>query len=601
MRNRKRTEEARVSQRPRWKVLGEGRLKLKAGFALCLLLVTWKVAPPLAAEVQRTLFADITLRSGVDHTHSKPEFAPEFQHVMPWINSNHAAVAVADVNGDGLPDLFLLSSRAGTKSALYLNRGGFRFTDVAQQWGVADVSDNTCAASDAIFGDINNDGREDLFIACYGHHKLFRNDGDHFTDITASSGLREYSNASTAIFLDYNNDGLLDILIGNYFGNVDLWNGREQHILPDNLFHAGNGGRPLLYRNNGDGTFTEVAAAAGLNYRAWTLDIGAGDIDNDGKQDLYIANDYGPDRVYRNNGDGTFSDITESAIGTDSASGMNVEFGDYNNDGLLDIFVTNITMPALRQGNMLWHNLGGSRFVNVAKEVGVSNTGWGWGGKFFDMDNDGKLDLYTVSGFVSSGPVDLFQSPRSVLRQMHGGDISDVRLWPDVRGYSIGGYEKSHLFRNDGVSFREIGPESGITHVADGRGIALADFDLDGQVDIAIANAGQKALVYRNQSNTDNHWLEVRLIGTVSNRDAIGARLKMTVNGQEQIREIDGGNGYSSQSSRIIHFGLGQARVVDTLEITWPAGGEETLREIIPDRLVVIREKPKSAVRPQDR
>jgi hypothetical protein len=533
-------------------------------------------------------FTDVTKSSGAEHLHHKPEYDPKFKKVMPWIASYHAGVAVGDFDGDGYPDLYVVNSRLGQPNALYRNNRNFTFTDVAAEWGVANVNDQACLSMDAAFADFDNDGDQDLFVACYGQHRLFRNDGGHFTDMTAQAGLKIPSNASGVIWLDYDNDGWLDLLIVNYFPQSDLSHITSTKILQDSFFHATNGARPLLYHNNHDGTFTETAAAAGLDYRAWTLDVGAGDINNDGLQDLYIANDYGSDMVFLNTGKG-FRDISKTAIGSDESAGMNVEFGDYDGDGLLDIFVTNISNPAIRQGNMLWKNMGNNTFANVARETGVWDTGWGWGGKFLDFDNDGWLDLYTVSGFVSSGPYDLFRGAGSFFNFLRG-DISDAAAWPDVRGFSISGYERSHLLKNSGGDFHDVTAKSGLAHVRDGRGIAVADFDLDGGLDIYITNCGQPSILYRNTAGKHSNWIELRLVGTASNRDAIGARVTLTAGGRRQIREVDGGNGYSSQSWRTVHFGLGSQTAADKIEISWPSGTRQVLSGLQSNRLVTVEE-----------
>lgn len=534
-------------------------------------------------------FVDVTSSSGARHVHQKPEFDPKLAKVMPWIASYHAGVAVGDFDGDGYPDLYVVNSRPGQPNSLYRNNHDFTFTDVAPQWRVADVNGPACLSMSAAFADYDNDGDQDLVVACYGQHRLFRNDGDHFTDVTAAAGLRVPTNASGVLWLDYDNDGWLDILVVNYFPPVDLSHAPTTAILQDSFFQAHNGARPLLYHNNRDGTFTESAMSAGLDYKAWTLAAGAGDINNDGLQDLYIANDYGRDLVFLNDGHGHFRDITSSAIGKDESAGMNVEFGDFDGDGLLDIFVTNISTSLIRQGNMLWKNLGNNTFVNVARETGVGDTGWGWAGKFLDFDNDGWLDLYTVSGFVSAGPYDLFHGAGSFFSFLKG-DLSDARNWPDVRGFSISGYERSHLMRNSGGQFRDVTRDAGINSVRDGRGIAVADFDLDGNLDLYVTNCGQPSIFYRNQAGKQTNWIELKLIGTVSNRDAIGARVSLVAGGRRQIREIDGGNGYSSQSWRTVHFGLGEERRADRIDIAWPSGIRQVLKETDANRLLVVRE-----------
>lgn len=552
---------------------------------------------PLSRGESKPWFVDITRQAGVGHIHQKPVFDERLAKVTPWISSINAGVAAGDFNNDGFVDLYVINSRPGAPNALYRNNGDLTFTDVATAVGVAAVNDPSSISMDPIFGDIDNDGDQDLFIACYGKNKLFRNDGGKFTDISEQAGLTERCNASCAVFLDYNNDGWIDLLIGNYFPrSVDMGHIASTKFLPENFVKARNGGGLLLYRNNRNGTFTEVAAAAGLTDTGWTLDIGCGDLDNDGFQEIYVANDYGEDVVYRNNRDGTFTNITRQATGGDFDAGMNADFGDYDNDGYLDIYVTNITSKAIHQGNMLWLNQHDLSFVNVASDSNTRDGGWGWGAKFLDADNDGDLDIYTVNGYVSAGPMDIFSNgpSREFFARLSSLDISDANTWPDMRGFSISGYEKSHLFRNDGGSFSEVAGAAGIKHSGDGRGIALADFDNDGAVDLFITNCGQPAVLYHNETGKGNHWLEVRLVGTRSNRDAIGARLTATAGPLKQIREVDGGNGFSSQSSRIVHFGLSACDRIDSLEVRWPSGVRQTLRNVATNqRLTLTEPEPK--------
>ncbi|HEU4388210.1 MAG TPA: CRTAC1 family protein, partial [Blastocatellia bacterium] len=306
---------------------------------------------------------------------------------------------------------------------------------------------------------------------------------------------------------------------------------------------------------------------------------------------IYVANDYGEDAVYHNKRDGTFTCITRQATGGDFDAGMNVDFGDYDNDGYLDIYVTNITSRMIRQGNMLWRNLHDSTFANVAGETNTWDGGWGWGAKFLDCDNDGDLDIYTVNGYISDGPKDVFANGKygDFFARLSTIDISDANTWPDMRGFSISGYEKSHLFRNEGGIFSEIAEASGLRHRTDGRGIAVADFDNDGLLDLFITNCGQQSVLYHNEGDA-RRWLEVQLTGTNSNADAIGARVTATAGNLRQIREVDGGNGFSSQSSRIVHFGLADHDRVDSLQIDWPGGKRQVLENIRTNQRLTVRE-----------
>jgi hypothetical protein len=558
------------------------------GRAFCSLSSLLVVANALPASAPR--FEEVGGPAGARHVHTKPAFDPKLANVEPWMCSLNAGVAVADVDGDGHEDIYFLSSRRGVPNALYLGDGHLHFREAAEEFALARLNDDEGVSMDAVFGDFDNDGDQDLFIAGYGRSRLLRNEGRRFVDVTESAGVGRRGNASCALLLDFDGDGLLDIMVGKYFPDVDLWNIPTTRVLQESFERARNGGGKLLYRNNGDFTFTEMAARAGLDDSGWTLDMGAGDLDNDGDQDVYVANDYGQDALYRNNGDGTFTNVTRSATGGDFDAGMNVDIADHDGDGYLDIYVTNITNASIRQGNMLWWNRGGMRFLNVAKEAGVWDGGWGWGAKFLDFDNDGDLDIVTVNGFVSAGPVDLFKSVGNFYGFLARADVSDARVWPDLRGLSMSGYETTRLFENMGGVYAEVGQASGIADRLDGRGVAIADFDEDGALDLVVTNSGQPSLMYHNVGGGRERWLEVKLRGTRSNRDGIGARLTLSTGPLQQIREIDGGNGFSAQSTKTAHFGISLAEGASSLAIRWPSGVVQRLEGIAANQTLRVSE-----------
>jgi hypothetical protein len=305
-------------------------LTLIGGLALLRLSATH---PPDASDDARPRFVNVSADAGVDYTHVKPLFDQKLANVMPWITSIHAGVAVADVNGDGHEDIYFLSSRRGVPNALFLGDGRFHFREAASSAGLADLNDDRGVSMDAVFGDLDNDGDEDLFVASYGRSRLLRNDAGRFVDVTDAAGLGRPGNASCAVLFDADGDGFLDIMVGYYFPNIDLWNVPTTRVLQETLERARNGGRNRLYRNNHDGTFTDIAATAGVDDSGWALDIGAGDLDNDGDPDIYVANDFGEDVLYRNDGGGKFTNVTRTGTGGDFDAGMNVDLGDYDNDG----------------------------------------------------------------------------------------------------------------------------------------------------------------------------------------------------------------------------------------------------------------------------
>ena len=536
-------------------------------------------------------FEDITAKAGVAHKHTNRSFRNPYAHIMEGYTALGAAAAVADFNGDGFEDIFVTDSKDGGKNHLYRNNGDLTFTDVAAQAGVADGNDAENASADALWFDFNNDGRPDLFVVRFGHSRLFENlGGGKFRDVTARAGLGRYSNAITAVAFDYDGDSDLDLFVGSYFQPVNIFQPDTVRFFPESFETANNGGGLALYRNNGDGTFTDVTAAAGLTLNGWTLDLGHADADNDGDDDLYVAADFGTDRFFVNNADGTFTDATESAIGIDSKKGMNADWGDYDNDGLLDVYVTNITDDYMREGNFFWRNNGDLTFTDVSRETGTFDTGWGWAAKLFDYDNDGWLDLYVVNGWVSAGK-DSYVPDIFAMIVRPGVDFADLRNWPPMGNKSLSGYQKKKLFHNErGQLFREEAARHGLDSLRDGRGIAVADFDNDGRLDLFVTNANAEPFLYRNTLPTEAHWVEFKLEGAASNRGAIGAQVRVTVGGKTYLHFVNGGNGFASQSTLRVHFGLSAATTIDRVEIRWPSGRKQLFGPLPADKIYKLVE-----------
>ncbi len=553
-------------------------------------------------------FVDVTAAAGIVHEHHKPQLDAKLDNINAWVASVGAAACAGDFDNDGWIDLYVVDSRKGTPNHLYRNRGDGTFTDVAGPAGVSDLNGDHGTSMDCVWGDYDNDGLSDLYVVRWGNDVLLRNNGDGtFSDVTdmhfhrrdGSPGI-DWANGNAAIFFDYDRDGRLDIYVGNYFDEIDLWHLDSTRIMHEDFERARNGGNNYLYRQEADGTFVEVAASLGLDDPGWTLAVGSADVNNDGWPDLYCADDFGPDQLFYNNGDGTFANVSNDAIGFDTKKGMNIDFGDFNNDGWLDGYVANITTAEyLQEGNMLWHNNGPNAdglvtFTDISTETGTYNGGWGWGAKFFDYDNDADLDLLAVNGFISAGAGNYWFDLASWT--VLGEDAAEARNWPTIGDRSFSGYEPFRFWRNDGFdAFTQRAREVGLDSDRDGRGVVCFDYDNDGDVDLFVANQDQAPQLFRNDSKNANHRLTVVLqidSATEVNRDGIGTRVTLVNDSGSQIRERDGGNGYCGQSDPRLHFGLGAESAAKLIEIRWPDGGLQYLENIPADQILTIRQDP---------
>jgi len=433
----------------------------------------------------------------------------------------------------------------------------------------------------AVWGDYDNDGYEDLFLYKWGRPELFHNDQGHgFTRVTDAAGLPAWLNANTAIWLDYDGDGLLDLFIGGYYSEkIDLWHLADTRIMPESFEYAKNGGRKYLLRNVGGGKFEDVTAKAGIDSQRWTLAATAADLRGTGHPDLFIANDYGISELYFNDGK-RFRDVGEqTGVGFAPKSGMNAAFGDIFNRGVYAIYVSNISEDGvLIQGNNLWVPKEGTsgdtlHFENLARDLGVELGGWSFGAQFGDLNNDGTLDLYLTNGYVS---LDRSRSYWYDFSKIAGGNtliIGDAKNWPAMEGRSLSGYQHKRVWMNDGAGkFIDVAQSVGVTDTNDGRSVALVDLWNRGVLDVVVANQRGPLLIYKNTVTPENQWIEFDLEGTVSNRSAIGAQVTLFWNGQQQVQEVSGGSGFCAQNQRRLHFGLGKNAKVDKAVIRWPSG-----------------------------
>ena len=520
--------------------------------------------------------------AGIRFTHQAPVLDPKLEPILPWVAAYGAAVAVTDFDRDGWQDLYATNSAIGSRNALYRNRGDGTFEDVAEALGVADVNRaGTGVSMGAVWGDYDNDGYEDLFVYKWGRPELFHNEqGRGFTAVTGNAGLPAWINANAAVWLDYDRDGRLDLFIGCFYPEgVDLWNLSGTRILPESFEYAQNGGRNYLFRNLGDGRFEDVAPAAGLTARRWTLAAAAADVDGDGDPDLFVANDFGINELYLNEGDGRFRDVgRESNLGRAPKSGMNASFGDVLNRGAWNLFVTNISEPGvLIHGNDLWipsHGPGETPdYRNLAGAMGVELGGFPFGAQFGDLNNDGWLDLVVANGFVTGETPESYWYDYSMVAGGHADIIADARNWPAMRGRSLSGSQEDQVWLNDGAGrFRNVTRAVGAANAYDGRAVAVADLWNRGVLDLIIAYQRGPLLVYRNRVAPGHDWIGFTLEGTRSNRSAIGTEIRLYWNGMEQMQQVDGGSGFASQNQRRIHFGLGSAILVDSAVIRWASG-----------------------------
>jgi hypothetical protein len=420
-------------------------------------------------------------------------------------------------------------------------------------------------------------GRPELF-----HNEA----GKGFTRATERAGLPAWVNANTALWFDYDADGRLDIFLGGYYPeDVNLWRLKDTRMMPESFEYARNGGRKYLLKGRGDGSFEDVTLAAGIDTRRWALASAAADLRGTGYPDLFIANDYGVSELFFNDGRGRFREVgAQTGVGFAPKSGMNVTFGDVLNRGAFAAYVSNISEDGvLVQGNNLWVPREGTageslRYDNMAEEMGVLLGGWSFGAQFGDLNNDGALDLYLTNGYVSLDRGANYWYDYSKVAGGNSGIISDAANWPPMKGRSLSGYQQKRVWVNDGAGrFAEVAQAVGARDTFDGRSVVLVDLWNRGVLDVVVANQRGPLLVYRNTVAPGNDWVGFELEGAQSNRSAVGAQVRVYWAGQEQVQEVSGGNGFCAQNQRPLHFGLGRGAHVDRVQIRWPSGKVQSI------------------------
>ncbi|HEU4712124.1 MAG TPA: CRTAC1 family protein [Pyrinomonadaceae bacterium] len=451
----------------------------------------------------------------------------------------------------------------------------------------------------AVWGDYDNDGYEDLFVNKWGKPELFHNDaGQKFSRVTDKAKFPEWVNANTAIWFDYDRDGRLDLFLGGYYAeDVNLWHLKSTKMMPESFEYAKNGGRKYLFRNLGDGVFEEVSQKLGIDTRRWALAAVAADFRGSGNTDLFIANDYGISEQFFYDGR-QFNEVgKDTGVGFSPKSGMSAALGDILNTGRYSIYVSNISEEGvLIQGNNLWVPRDGTsgdglRYDNLARAMDVEIGGWSWGAQFGDLNNDGMLDLYLANGYVSADRNQNYWYDFSKIAGGNSAIISDAAHWPAMEGRSLSGYQQKKVWLNDGAGkFVDVAQAVGASDLYDGRAVAMVDLWNRGVLDVVIANQKGPLLIYKNNVTPENKWVAFELEGSASNRSAIGAEVRLFWNGHQQVQQVSGGSGFCAQNQRRLHFGIGKNPQLEKAEIRWPSGKVETIEKPLAGQTYKIKE-----------
>jgi hypothetical protein len=541
---------------------------------LCLLQSSLSGTQTPGTQAPRIQFTDITTAAGITFKHVA---SPDKRYI---VESMSGGVALFDYDNDGDLDLYfvnsltvdLVKSKGKTKSELYRNEGDGKFTNVSDKAGVSDIGWGMGVA----VGDYNNDGFDDIYVSCLGPDHLLKNNGNGtFSDVTDKAGVNDPRWSTGASFLDYDNDGDLDLFVSNYvdfdinnlpeFGKGQTCQYKSVPVQcgPRGLKGAGDS----LFRNNGNGTFTDVTKAAGVAdpMGFYGLGVVTSDFDDDGLIDIFVANDSTPNFHYRNKGNGTFEEIGFNAGTAVNENGseqgcMGATAGDYDHDGKIDLFVTNFA----DEYNTLYRNDGNNTFTDLAyaaKVAAVSLPHVGWGTKFFDYDNDGWVDIFVANGHVYP-QLPNYRQPRLLHHNNRNGTFDEVS-----------------------AQFGNV-----LTELRASRGVGFGDIDNDGDVDLVICDLDGPPQVLRNDGGNANNSILIKTIGVKSNRSGIGAQVKVISGDLNQIDEVRSGDSYISQSDLRLHFGLEQRTKVDLIQVRWPSGTVDKITNVGVNRIVTIKE-----------
>jgi enediyne biosynthesis protein E4 len=526
-------------------------------------------------------FVDITPGSGLRFeqvaSHTSRKYLPE---------TMGSGVALFDYDNDGRLDIFLVNGapltdptpqgtipqKTGPKywNRLFHQKIDGKFEDVTEKAGLAGVGYGMGVA----VGDYDNDGYEDLYVTAYGGNRLYHNNGNGtFTDVTAKAGVAGGGWSTSAAWVDLDNDGRLDLVVLRYlqWDFDDIWCGEHKEGMraychPDTFKPT----TPLVYHNDGNGSFTEVAQKLGLALPGKGLGIAIADYDRDGHIDIFVSNDSMPEFLFHNKGDGTFEEVgltSQVAVDEDGRTyaGMGVDFDDFNNDGLPDLVVDDLA----NQMYAVYQNAGDGTFNYITKTSGIGHMTMlhsGWGLRLIDYDNDGWKDLLIAQGH----------------------DLDTIELTNPQLHYR----EPMLLARNTGHAFVDVSAASGnvFRQAWAGRGLATGDVDNDGRIDAVVSTNDGPAYIIHNETKTDNHWLTLKLVGHRSNRDAIGTAVKLVTSKGAQYATVTTASSYLSSSDKRVHFGLGPEVAAQTIEVRWPSGIRQTLKDVHADRILQIDE-----------
>ncbi len=526
---------------------------------------TPSASPPSSFAAEEGLhFADVTREAGIDFVHSIGD-----GHLSNLVESSGGGVAFLDYDQDGYLDLYVTNGAfvegvsEGPKpgrpltNRLYRNRGNGTFEEVTDRARVG----HSGYGMGVVVADYDNDGYPDLYLSNHGPNVLYHNNGNGtFSDVTGRAGVGGGGSSVGAVWLDYDNDGLLDLYVGNY---IQFDPEYDYYYAPDGfpgpLAYAGQA--DVLYHNRGDGTFEDVTESMGiLRPEGRAMGVSAADYDDDGYVDIYVANDAMENFLFHNEKGQRFQELALPAgvaynHAGDATSSMAVDFADYDGDGLMDLFVSDMSYSAL------YRNEGYGLFRDVTYQAGIavaSGQYVGWASAFIDYDNDGDVDIFKVNGDLQH----LFGQEDQLFENLEGRRFRDVSV------------ERGSYFQEELV----------------GRGAAFGDYDNDGDIDVFIVNLNERGVLLRNEGGNKNNWLLIQLVGRSSNRDGVGARLREVSGDRVQVAQKKNSTGYLSQNDPRLHFGLGENEIVDRIEIVWPSGKVQLLENVRAGQILTITE-----------